>query len=93
MSKIIRTVGLMAMVLGCAVSLAVPAALAQSNCATYGYLALKQARENQLQKCGGTGPRWSIDLKAHIAWCGTVGPSEWKSELRERAKMLESCKK
>lgn len=71
----------------------VTGAQAQSNCQTYGYLALKQARENQQRKCGGVGPRWSTDLNAHIAWCNSVGPNAWRDELRERAKFLEQCRK
>lgn len=67
------------------------AAQAQANCLTYGNLALKQARENEQRKCGHKGPRWSTDLKAHIAWCGQVGPTEWRTELKERAKALQGC--
>ena len=72
---------------------AVTHAGAQSNCSTYGYLALKQARENEQRKCGKSGPRWSTDLNAHVAWCGTVGPQQWKAELRTRAKELQDCGK
>lgn len=68
-------------------------AQAQSNCSTYGYMALKQARENEQLRCGNTGPRWTTDLNAHIAWCNTVGPNEWRFELRERAKALASCRR
>jgi hypothetical protein len=68
-------------------------AQAQSNCANYGFLALKQARENEQRKCGNTGPRWTTDLKAHVAWCATVGPNAWRNELRERARALQNCRK
>lgn len=64
---------------------------AQTNCATYGNLALKQARESQQRKCGFKGPRWSTDLKAHVAWCGGVGPVDWQRELKKRASMLKQC--
>lgn len=70
-----------------------PVAQAQENCERYGFLALKQTRENEKRKCGHTGPRWNTDLNAHVAWCKSVGPAEWKSELRERSKALAACKR
>ncbi|MEL6299728.1 MAG: hypothetical protein AAFQ45_14270 [Pseudomonadota bacterium] len=69
-----------------------PAAQAQSNCATYGKLALKQQRENERKNCGFSGPSWSPDLRAHISWCSTVGPDQWKTELQKRAQALGKCK-
>ena len=68
------------------------AASAQANCETYGRLALQQQRENETKNCGFTGPSWSSDLRAHIQWCGTVGPDQWKTELQQRAQMLAGCK-
>lgn len=68
------------------------AGLAQANCDTYGKLALQQQKENEAGKCGFSGPEWSSDLKAHIAWCGGVGPDQWKVELQKRAQQLEACK-
>jgi hypothetical protein len=65
---------------------------AQANCDTYGRLALQQQQENVELKCGFTGPEWSPDLKAHIAWCGTVGPDQWKVQLQTRKQQLDSCK-
>lgn len=75
-----------------AVSGAAPAARAQANCEMYGKLALQQQQENAQGKCGFTGPAWSPDMKAHIAWCGTVGPDQWKSELQKRKQQLDACK-
>jgi len=66
-------------------------AFAQQNCSTYGKLALKQAVEAEKAKCGFVGPRWSKDLRAHIAWCATVGPNEWLSELKARSLELKKC--
>lgn len=69
------------------------AANAQANCDTYGKLALQQQKENEAEKCGFTGPEWSPDLKAHMAWCGGVGPDQWKVQLQTRAQQLAACKK
>ena len=69
-----------------------PAANAQANCDTYGKLALQQQKENEALKCGFTGPEWSSDLKALIAWCGSVGPEQWKVQLQQRAQKLVVCK-
>jgi hypothetical protein len=67
-------------------------AAAQANCDTYGKLAIQQQQENAEAHCGFTGPEWSPDLKAHIAWCGTVGPDQWKVELQKRKQQLDACK-
>jgi len=68
------------------------AARAQANCDMYGKLALQQQQENVTEKCGFTGPEWSPDLKAHIAWCGSVGPDAWKTQLQKRKQLLDACK-
>jgi hypothetical protein len=91
MRSMVRTATLMAVAMTISSAAVAPLAYGQENCATYGYVALKQARENERRKCGFTGPRWSVDLKQHVAWCATVGPPDWKTELRERAKALEKC--
>lgn len=67
-------------------------ASAQANCETYGKLALQQQKENEANKCGFSGPEWSSDLKAHIAWCGGVGPDAWKAQLQARTQQLTACK-
>ncbi len=66
--------------------------LAQANCETYGKLAMQQQKLNETNKCGFSGPEWSTDLKAHIAWCGGVGPDEWKVQLQGREQQLAGCK-
>lgn len=69
------------------------AARAQAaNCDMYGKLALQQTQENIASKCGFSGPEWSEDLKAHIAWCGSVAPDQWKAELQKRKQQLDTCK-
>lgn len=82
---------------GCLAALVYAAGLssgasAQANCDTYGKLALQQQQENVESKCGFTGPEWSPDLKAHVAWCGTVGPDQWKAQLQSRKQQLDACK-
>ncbi len=69
-----------------------PPANAQANCATYGKLSLQQQKDNESYKCGFAGPEWSSDLKAHMAWCGTVGPDQWKQSLQGREQKLAGCK-
>jgi len=64
---------------------------AQQNCDLYGKIAVKQSVEAHKANCGFTGPRWSKDLKAHTNWCGTVGPTQWRSELKKREKELKKC--
>lgn len=68
-------------------------ASAQANCGMYGRLALKQSQENEQKKCGLKGPSWSNDLKAHVAWCGTVAPDQWKVEIQKREQALAACAK
>lgn len=65
---------------------------AQANCEMYGKLALQQEKENVASKCGFSGPEWSADLKAHIAWCNSVGPDQWKAQLQKRKQQLDTCK-
>lgn len=67
-------------------------AAAQADCATYGKLAVQQQQENVEAKCGFSGPEWSPDLKAHMDWCGGVGPDQWRSLLQKRQQQLDACK-
>ena len=66
-------------------------ASAQANCEMYGRLALQQMQQNAQQKCNLAGPEWSTDLKAHTAWCGSVGPDQWKVQLQKRDQALAAC--
>ena len=93
MTGMVRTVALTALAAIVAASAVVPVASAQANCDNYGYLALKQARENEKRKCGNSGPRWTTKLAAHVYWCKSVGPVQWKAELRAREKALHNCKR
>lgn len=67
-------------------------ASAQANCQMYGKLALEQQQQNADLKCGFTGPAWSPDLKSHLEWCATVGPDQWKAELKNRQRQLDACR-
>lgn len=70
-----------------------PVAFAQANCDMYGKLALKQMQENEQKKCGFKGNEWNADLKAHIAWCATVPPDQWKIQIQKREQQLAACGK
>lgn len=64
---------------------------AQANCTVYGKLAVQQAKLNAKFKCGNDGPDWVTNFKSHVAWCGGVGPAQWKAKLQERQKKLDAC--
>jgi len=74
-----------------ATSLLASRAGAETGCEMYGRLALQQQQENVAEKCGFSGPAWSPDLKAHLSWCGSVGPDQWKAELQKRKQQLDAC--
>jgi hypothetical protein len=65
---------------------------AQANCEMYGKLTLQQQKDNMAGKCGFSGAEWSPDLKAHIAWCNSVSPDQWKAQLQKRKQQLDTCK-
>lgn len=67
------------------------AAQAESNCDWYAQTALKQQQQNDKLKCGLTGPAWTTDLKAHLAWCGSVAPDKMKTEAQAREQQLQAC--
>jgi hypothetical protein len=66
-----------------AVAAAAPgAALAQSaNCDWYAETSLKQQQRNEHQKCGFTGPEWSLSRQTHLG-CRTQTPDRWKPQRR-----------
>lgn len=70
-----------------------PPALAQSNCAVYAKLALEQQKDNIANKCGFKGPEWNDQYARHIEWCGSVGPAQWKQQIKMRDEKLAACKK
>ncbi len=90
--SILRTQALLLASLAVGAVVAAQPAAAQANCETYGKLALQQQKENESLKCGFSGPEWSGDLKAHVGWCSSVGPEEWKVQLQSRTQQLAQCK-
>lgn len=66
-------------------------AAAQANCDVYGSLAIRQQQENLRLKCGFNGQEWSSNLAEHKAWCGNVGPDQWKVQLQKRERALAGC--
>ncbi len=65
---------------------------AGQNCKVYALAAAKQHKENEERSCGFKGPEWTKDIKAHLAWCQSVPPQEWRAMLKKRQEMLASCK-
>jgi hypothetical protein len=65
---------------------------AEVNCDMYGKLAVQQQQENVEYKCGFAGTEWNPDLKAHVSWCATVSPDQWKVQLQKRRQQLDACK-
>lgn len=70
---------------------AAPVANAQATCDWYGRQALKQQQENLERKCGFTGPEWNADMRAHLAWCGSVSPDESRRMSQKRDAALATC--
>ena len=84
-AAILMTAGIVAGISG--------AVRAADNCHLYAISAAKQALENKKNSCGMKGDEWSIDVKAHIAWCRSVSPEVWRELATKRQKALESCGK
>ena len=90
---IARTSATIAIALSVGLSALAPQASAQANCAAYSRLALQQQKENITNKCGFTGPEWNDQHSRHMDWCGSVGPDQWKAQLKMRDEKLAACKK
>jgi hypothetical protein len=67
-------------------------AMAENNCEWYARTALRQQQDNDQRKCGFDGPAWSWDFKAHVTWCATANPDQWKAEAQQRERQLATCK-
>ena len=52
---------------------------------------LEQQKLNIDRKCGLKGLSWSSDRQAHMAWCATVSPEEWKKQAQLRDQALSKC--
>jgi hypothetical protein len=77
-----------------AIAAAPGAAPAQSaNCDWYAETSLKQQQRNEQQRCGFTGPEWSLSRQAHLGWCALQTPDRWKAAAQKREQMLAGCKR
>jgi hypothetical protein len=70
-----------------------PAPAPTANCDWYAATALSQQQRNEQQKCGFTGPEWSLSRRAHLGWCATQTPERWKAAAQKREQMLAGCKR
>lgn len=66
-------------------------ASAQATCDWYANTALQQQKTNVDRKCGLKGESWSFDRAAHIAWCQSVSPDQWKRQAQFRDQELAKC--
>ena len=85
--------GLVAVAAGLVGVLATSPASAQNTCDWYAKTAVKQQQDNLQRQCGFSGPSWSIDMKAHLAWCAGASPDQWKAEAQKRDQQLAGCTK
>jgi hypothetical protein len=95
MSIALRPLAAFAFLAAAAIPATVPEdARAQSaNCDWYAETALKQQQRNEHQKCGFSGPEWSLNRQAHLGWCATQTPDRWKAAAQKREQMLAGCKR
>jgi hypothetical protein len=77
--------------LATAVAASSSGAAAQANCDWYANTALQQQKVNVDRKCGFKGESWSFDRSAHIAWCQSVGPDQWRRQAQFREQELQKC--
>ena len=71
-----------------------PAALAQAAaCGWYADMAIKQQQQNELRKCGFTGPEWNNNRQAHLSWCSSQPADTWKAQAQNRERLLAGCKR
>ncbi len=67
------------------------AAHAQATCDWYANTALQQQKQNIDRKCGFKGVSWSFDRSAHMQWCQSVAPDQWKRQAQFRDQELAKC--
>jgi hypothetical protein len=85
--------GLMAMLFAIAlVGVSAPASAQgrDERCRDYSRDAVDQTNQNDRNRCGYTGPRWSADRTGHFAWC-MLFPRQAEDENRARADDLRKC--
>jgi hypothetical protein len=64
---------------------------AAEDCNWYALTSAKQEQENVSRKCGFKGDGWSTDLRAHMAYCQSVPPEEWRKAIEARKQQLQGC--
>lgn len=64
---------------------------AQSACEWYARNAIEQQKLNLEHKCDLGGQAWSLDYRAHLAWCGNARTEEWKRQAQLREQSLAQC--
>lgn len=64
---------------------------AQATCDWYANTALQQQKVNVERKCGFKGESWSFDRTAHMQWCQSVGPDQWRRQAQFREQELGKC--
>lgn len=62
-----------------------------ATCDWYANTALQQQKVNVDRKCGQKGESWSFDRAAHIVWCQSVSPEQWKKQAQFRDQELTKC--
>jgi hypothetical protein len=62
----------------------------EQRCRDYAQDAVDQANQNDRERCGFQGPRWSNDRTPHYAWC-MLFPRQAEDEGRARAEELRKC--
>jgi hypothetical protein len=69
------------------------AALAQQavNCDWYANTALQQQKMNVDRKCGFKGESWHFDRAAHMEWCRSASPEQWRRQAQFREQELSKC--
>jgi hypothetical protein len=62
----------------------------EQRCRDYAQDAVDQANQNDRDRCGFQGPRWSNDRAPHYAWC-LLFPRQADDEARARSEDLRKC--
>lgn len=61
------------------------------NCDWYANTALQQQKLNVDRKCGFKGESWHSDRAAHVEWCRSTSPDQWRRQAQFREQELAKC--
>lgn len=61
------------------------------NCDWYANTALQQQKLNVDRKCGFKGESWHFDRTAHMEWCRSASPDQWRRQAQFREQELAKC--